>query len=140
MPRALRLTLAALAGFFTAFLLVSLFERLGHSILPPPKDLDFRTVEAARASMSKLSAGNFALIFLAHAMGALGGPIVAGLIAPGRAGLWALLIGGLVFAASTANFILLHVPVLPGTIDLLCVAAAAYLAYLYLRARPEPAT
>lgn len=135
MPRALRVTLAALAGLFTAFLLVSLFERLGHLILPPPKDLDFRTIEAARASMAKLGWGNFALVYVAHAAGAFGGPLVAGWIEPGRPLLWSLLIGGLVFAASTANFILLNVPLLPGALDLLCVGAAIYAAYLTLQTR-----
>ena len=51
------------------------------SVIPPPTGADMTTMEGIKASMHLLEPKHFIMPFLAHALGTLGGALLAGVIA-----------------------------------------------------------
>ncbi|GJM13696.1 MAG: hypothetical protein DHS20C12_20990 [Pseudohongiella sp.] len=57
---------------------------IGPMLVPPPAGVDMTTVEGMAAGMDQLGPINFAVPFLAHALGTLVGALVAYLAAPNK--------------------------------------------------------
>ena len=102
--------LAGVAGVLVAGLLVWLVEMVGHSVYPPPADLDFADADAMRAYMQTLQVGAFLFVGAAWFAGALGGTFTACRIGDANPLIYAVVVGGLMFAASTANLVMIPHP------------------------------
>lgn len=101
---------AGIAGVVVAGLLVWIVESVGHAVFPPPPDLDFANADAMRAYIDTLPLG--ALLFVAAAwfIGTLGGTLTACKLGTGRRYIYALVVGGLILAATVVNLVMIPHP------------------------------
>lgn len=111
MPPILRRILAVLAGMVTGFVLVALVESAGHTVYPPPKDIDFTDPAALNAYVRSIPLGALLFVLLAWVVGTFGGAWVAARLAGRQPMLHAGIIGALLLAASVANLIAIPHPV-----------------------------
>ena len=119
---------AIIAGIVIAFLTVMLVDMLNHTIYPPPAGLDFSNPEAIRPYLDTLPIVAFLLIMASSVVAAFVGTLVAsyaGTIQPRNC---AIIVGGMVFAATVANFIAIPHPMWLAIATLLGVVVSAWLA------------
>ncbi len=119
---------ALIAGIITAFASIYLIEMLGHTIYPPPPDLDFSDPDAIRPYIATLPI--IALLFpmFGWFIGAFAGSLVANFCGDAKPYVYAAAVGGLVFAATVANLILIPHPLWFSITSLLGIIASAWLA------------
>jgi len=119
---------ALIAGIVMAFASIYLIEMLGHTIYPPPADLDFSDPAAIRPYIATLPI--IALLFpmFGWFVGTLAGSLVANFCGDAKPYVYAAIVGGLVFAATVANLILIPHPLWFSIISLLGIIASAWLA------------
>ena len=119
---------AIIGGIAIAFLTVMLVDMLNHSIYPPPPGLDFTDPDAIRPYLDTLPIGAFLLIMASSMVAAFVGTLVAiyvGTIQPRNC---AIIVGGMVFAATVANFIAIPHPMWLAVATLLGVVVSAWAA------------
>lgn len=100
--------IGAVAGVFTAFILVMLVEGIGHLIWPPPVNVNTMDTEALAKLMKEMPIGALISVLVAWVVGAFGGGIVAGWL--GRAAWPGFVSGGLLLAAAIVNLLMLPHP------------------------------
>ncbi len=101
----LRDFVAVVAGIITAFLTIMLIDKIGHMIYPPPAGLDFADPEAIRPYLATLPIGAYLFIWASSVVGAFTGTLIACFAGAARTAILAAAVGGIVFAATVANFI-----------------------------------
>ena len=119
---------AVVLGVVSAFLTVWLIDRLNHFIYPPPEGLDFTDMAAVEPYLATLPVGAFVLILASSVVAAFIGTLVAIYIGTIRPFNCAVIVGGIVLAATIANFIAIPHPLWLSTATLLGVVASAWLA------------
>jgi len=126
---------AFVVGIVTAFGAIWLIEKLGHTIYPPPADLDFSDPEAIRPYIATLPI--FALLFpmFAWFIGTFAGSLVACYVGEARPILFTGVVGGLVLAATIANLIVIPHPLWFSIISVLGIVVSAWFA---LQIAPGP--
>jgi len=119
---------AAITGIVTAFVLIMLIEKLGHSIYPPPPDIDFSDPEAMRPYIATLPF--LALLFpmIAWVVATFAGTVLACKIGTANPLAFAAVVGGLVLAGTIANLIVIPHPVWFSAVSLAAIAASAWIA------------
>ncbi len=124
----LRNVFAGVAGIATAVIVVFLIERLGHSIYPPPIDLDYSDVDAIRTFYSQLPL--LALLFpmIAWIVGTFTGTLLACYLGTASTMTFAGVVGTLMLAATISNLILIPHPLWFSILAVVAVAGAAWLA------------
>jgi len=118
---------AGIAGVIVAFALVWFVENIGHSVYPPPADLDFADADAMRAYIDALPVG--ALLFVAGAwfLGTLGGIVTACRIGDAEPRTYTMVVGGLVLLATAANLIMIPHPAWFSITGVVGILVAAWL-------------
>lgn len=101
---------AVLAGVLVAVALIMAIQFIGHTVYPPPVDLDVSDAEAMSAYVQSLPMGAFLFVLASYALGALAGGLVASRIAAAPL-LAAGIVIGMVFLATVANLVLIAHPV-----------------------------
>ncbi len=124
----LRNVLAGVAGIATAVAVLILLEKLGHTIYPPPADLDYSDTDAIRNYYSQLPL--LALLFpmIAWIMGTFAGTLLACYVGTASTLTFAGVIGTLMLAATISNLIVVPHPLWFSIIAVVGVAGAAWLA------------
>ncbi len=119
---------ALIAGIVTAFASIYLIEMLGHTLYPPPPDLDFSNPEAIRPYIATLPI--IALLFpmFGWFIGAFAGSLVANFCGDAKPYVFAGIVGGLVLAATIANLIMIPHPLWFSITSLIGIVASAWLA------------
>lgn len=102
--------LAGITGIISAFIVVACIEFAGHTVYPPPADLDYTDATAMAAYVDSLPPGAFAFVLAAWTLGTFDGALAATLVARGRAAFHAWLVGGVVLAAATVNMAMIPHP------------------------------
>jgi hypothetical protein len=125
-----RNVVAIVGGIVTAFLTVRLIDALNHIIYPPPPGLDFSDVAAIEPYLATLPIGAFLLILASSVVAAFVGTLVACHVGTIRPFYCAMTVGGMVFAATIANFIAIPHPLWLSIATLLGIVASAWLAML----------
>lgn len=130
---------AALAGVVIAFVLVMLVEKLGHFIYPPPAHLDYKDVEAVETYIATLPF--LALLFpmFAWVVGTFTGTLVASKLGTANPLAFAIIVGGLMLAATIANLIFIPHPLWFSIVSLIAIAASAWFAAKVASGRAEKA-
>lgn len=121
---------AAVAGLFVAFVSIYLIDKLGHSIYPPPADLDFSDPDAIRPYIATLPITALLFPMFGWFTGTFLGSVIACLIGTAKAWVFPTMVGGLIFAATIANLIVIPHPLWFSIISLLGIIASAWLAWM----------
>ena len=118
---------AGVAGVIVAFVTVLVVEKIGHSVYPPPPDLNFADKEAMGVYIETIPLG--ALLFVAAAwfLGTLGGIVTACRIGAAKPLIYAMVVGGLVLAATAANLIMIPHPAWFSILGVAGIVIAAWL-------------
>jgi hypothetical protein len=101
---------ANVVGIVVAFLTVMLIDRVGHMWYPPPPGLDFSDPDAIRPYLATLPVGAFLFILASSVAAAFIGTLVACHIGTANRLLFGGVVGGIVLAATIANFIAIPHP------------------------------
>lgn len=100
-----RRMVAVLAGVAVAVLFVILIQRLGHSLYPPPADLDVNDQEFMRQYVASLPWGPLTFVIASYAVATLAGGWLAGAISGERPLLFASIIATIILAGALATAI-----------------------------------
>lgn len=119
---------AIIGGIVTAFVTVMLIDMLNHVVYPPPAGLDFSDPQAIRPYFDTLPIGAFLLIMASSVVAAFVGTLVASYVGTIRPRNCAVVVGGMVFAATVANFIAIPHPMWLAVATLLGVVVSAWAA------------
>jgi len=115
----LRAVFAVLLGIVMGSVVNMCLIRLGHWLVPPPAGVDTRSMESLAAAMPAFGPIHFLFPFLAHALGTLGGALVALWLSPTRRPLYAWIIGGFFLLGGLAAVFMLPAPIWFSALDLL---------------------
>lgn len=118
---------AGVAGFVVAGLLVWLVEMLGHSVYPPPPDLDFADADAMRAYVATLPVGAFLFVGGAWFVATLAGTFTACRIGTAKPIIFAGVVGGLMLVATAVNLVMIAHPLWFSILAVAGIIVAAWL-------------
>ena len=119
---------AIVAGLIVAFGAIMGVQMIGHSIWPPPTDIDWNDVEAARTYISQLPFLSLLFPIASYFVGAFAGPFVASKIGTARPMVFAGVIGLVLLAATIANLIQIPHPYWFAALALAAVLVGTWLA------------
>jgi hypothetical protein len=119
---------AFVIGIVIAFLTVQLIDMLGHMVFPPPAGLDFSDPSAVKPYLATLPVGAFLFILASSVVAAFAGTLAASHIGTTTPLNCAIVVGGIVFAATVANFIALPHPLWLSIGTLAGIVASAWFA------------
>jgi hypothetical protein len=119
---------AMIAGIVTAFLTVTLIDKLNDMVYPPPAGLDFSDPTVIEPYLATLPIGAFVFILAWSVVAAFVGTLVACYIGTIKPLNCAIVVGGIVFAATVEKFIAIPHPLWLSTATLVGVVASAWFA------------
>tara|TARA_R110002096_G_scaffold5508_5_gene25742 strand:- start:12798 stop:13214 length:417 start_codon:yes stop_codon:yes gene_type:complete len=119
---------AGIAGIAVALVLVMLAEMLGHTVYPPPADLDFDDIDAVRSHIATLPVGAFAFVAGGWFAATLAGILVACRIGTARKRFFASMITGLMLLATVYNLATIPHPLWFSIVGIAGIFLAAWLA------------
>ena len=101
----IRDAIAVIVGLATGLILIYAIQKVGHTLYPPPENLDINDVEAARSYISQLPL--LALLFpiISYFFGTLGGSFVGCAVGTARPAGLVGVIGLILLAFTIANLI-----------------------------------
>ncbi len=118
---------AGIVGVIVAIALVWLIEMIGHSVYPPPPDLDYANADAMRAHIATLPIGAFLFVGGAWFIATLAGTLLACKIGSAKPVVFAMIVGGLMLVATAANLIMIPHPLWFSIIGVAGIIVAAWL-------------
>ncbi len=124
----IRNILAVVVGFIAGSVVNMSLVMIGPRIIPAPAGVDVSNAESIAASAHLFEPKHFVFPFLAHALGAFAGALVAFLIAASRRTVFAFVIGVLFLAGGIAASFMIPAPAWFIALDLV----AAYLPMAWL--------
>ena len=134
----IRNVVAIVGGIGIAFVTVMLVDMLNHAVYPPPSGIDFSDPDSIRPYMDTLPIGALLLVMASSAVAAFVGTLFACFVGTVRPQNCAAIVGGMVFAATVANFIAIPHPLWLAIATLLAVIVSAWLA-MQIAGGPAPA-
>ena len=130
---------AGIAGIVIAGLVIMLVEMIGHTVYPPPPDLDFADTAAMAAYVQTLPAGAFLFVILAWGFGSCCGTLVSCKIGGTRPIVFACVIGGAILAGVAYNLATIPHPVWVAIAGVGLTISGAWLGMLLGSKRSEAA-
>ncbi len=118
---------AGILGVIVAVALVWIVETIGHTIYPPPADLDFGNTDVMRAYIDTLPLGALLTVALAWFAGSLGGTLVACKVGSARPLVYVLVVGGMMFAGAAFNLTIIPHPIWFSILGIVGIFAGAWL-------------
>ena len=130
---------AGVVGVIVASVLVWVVQKIGHTLYPPPTDLNLADAEALRDYVASLPVG--ALLFVAAAwfVGATAGTCAACAIGTAKPMYLAVVVGGFVFIAASANLVIIPHPIWFSVLGLVGILVGAGLGTMCKRATADSA-
>lgn len=125
----LRDILAGVIGVAIAVLIVFLSDELSHMVYPMPAGLDPQDVEVLRPYIASMPIGAFLMIMGGWVVATFVGSVVAGRIGTAKAWIYPTVVGGFIFAATTATLIAIPHPHWFTAVSLTAILVSAWLAY-----------
>ncbi len=119
--------LAVVLGVVVAVILIMAVETLGHSVYPPPTDLDFTDIDTMAAYVDGLPLGALLFVMLAWLIGTFGGGILACFIVKSRPAVYAAIIGGLVLLGTVINLVSIPHPTWFSITSIVAIIATAWM-------------
>lgn len=118
---------AGVAGALVAVGLVWIIEMIGHSVYPIPPEIDFSDPESLRNYIAGLPLGAFAFVGAGWFLGSLLGTLVACRIGNAAPKVFAMVIGGLMLAATAFNLAVIPHPLWFSVTGIVGIIVAAWL-------------
>jgi len=125
----LRDILAGITGVVVAVAIVFLSERLSHTLYPMPVTVDPSDTESLRDYITTLPLGAFLMLMGGWAVATFVGAVVADRIGTAKLWIYPTVVGGFMFAATTANLILIPHPHWFTAVSLVAILISAWLAW-----------
>ena len=122
----LRKLFGGLAGIIAAFAVITLVQMIGHQVIPPPSGMNPADPDSIREAMASLPIGAFLFVLLSYFLGAFTGSFVATWLGGVRVRSSATVVGGLVFAATVANLVMIPHPIWFSVVALAGIPVAAF--------------
>ena len=122
----LRKFFGGLAGIIAAFAVITLVQMIGHQVIPPPSGMNPADPDSIREAMASLPIGAFLFVLLSYFLGAFTGSFVATWLGGVRVRSSATVVGGLVFAATVANLVMIPHPIWFSVVALAGIPVAAF--------------
>lgn len=119
MNNVVRNILAVVAGIVCGSIINIIVVMLGGALVPPPAGVEASNMESLAASMHLFEAKHFLFPFVAHALGALVGGLIASIIAASKQMLLALLVGGFFLLGGITAAAMIPAPVWFEAMDIL---------------------
>jgi hypothetical protein len=116
----IRNTLAVIAGIAVSSAVNLGLINVGGSIIPPPEGVDVTTMEGLKEAMPQFQPKHFIMPFLAHALGAFVGALLAALIAGTHKMKFAIGIGAFFLLGGIYAAVSLPAPTWYIILDLVC--------------------
>lgn len=101
---------ASFAGVLIAIGLVWIVEMTGHTVYPPPPEIDFSDADAMTEYLSDLPFGAFLFVGGAWFIGTLGGTVAAVRVGSAQPRVFAMIVGGFMLLATTVNLVMIPHP------------------------------
>ena len=118
---------AGFAGVLISMGLVWLVEMIGHSVYPPPPDIDFSDTDAMRIYVASLPLGALLFVSSAWFIGTLGGTLAACKLGDAQPKIYAMVVGGMMLLATAINLAMIPHPLWFAIVGIGGVIAAAWL-------------
>ena len=96
----LRNVAAGIVGLIVAAAVVQLIQVLGHSVYPPPENIDFSDPKQVEVLMTTLPVGAVVFVGASWALGAFAGTLVGTVISTAKPLIYAIVAGGFVLVAA----------------------------------------
>jgi hypothetical membrane protein len=103
--------LSVIAGVIAGFILILVFETIGHLIAPLPEGIDISDIESIKENLDKIPVLNMVLVLVAYAIGAFGAGFVTIKIAKTQKINMALITGLILMLFGIFNLITIPHPV-----------------------------
>ena len=116
------------AGILVAFTFVAFIEYIGHLVYPVPDDLDLQNQDAFKKFVADLPLGALLFVIAAWVIGAVGGSIVAGVIAGQPTMIYTVVVTGIVLLASIINMVAIPHPIWFSVTAVVLLIASVWLA------------
>jgi hypothetical protein len=130
----LRDILAGIVGVVIAVSIVFLANELSHMMYPMPASLDPSDTEDLRAYIATLPLGAFLMVMGGWVVATFVGAVIADRIGTAKVWIYPTLVGGFIFAATTAKLILIPHPHWFAAVSLTAILVSAWLAWMVARA------
>ena len=118
--------LAVLAGVIAGGAIIFVTEAVGHSLFPPPADINLADPEDVKRLMASLPAAAFAFVLAGWFLGSLAGAFVARKIARSDVAAWTVAVLFILFTAM--NFLMIPHPMWMIAAGIVIPLAGAWLA------------
>lgn len=119
--------LAGIVGVVLAGSIVMVVEMIGHTVYPPPPDLDIYDIEAFKSYVATLPAMAMVFPIVGWTIGTLGGVIVACKIGNAKPLTFASVVGGLILAGTAYNLVTIPHPLWVAILGVVGIVAGAWL-------------
>jgi hypothetical protein len=134
----IRSVLAGFIGILIAVGIVWLNERLGHMVYPPPEGIDFSNPDVVRPYLASLPAWALLQLMAGWMIAVFVGIVVASAIGRAKPLIYAIAIGGIIFAATLSNLIIIPHPMWFNVISLVAILASTWYAKVVADKAPDP--
>ncbi len=121
-----RKIMGGLAGIIAAFAVITIVQMIGHQVIPPPSGMDPSDPDSVRGAMASLPIGAFLFVLLSYYLGAFTGSFVATWLGGAKPLTNTIVVGGLVFAATVANLMMIPHPLWFSVAALVGIPVAAF--------------
>jgi len=125
----LRRILSVLAGIVVFGIVVMVFDEISHQLYPMPEGVAMDNREAMAEYIAAAPTSAMVVVVLGWVLGAFAGAFAGVKIAPDQHRLVAGIVGGIAFAGTAANLVMLPHPVWMAVAGLAGIAVAAHLAW-----------
>jgi len=126
----IRNIIAGIVGLVIAMALIALIENVGHMVYPPPDNLDFSDPDVMLPYIATLPIGALLFVMFAWFIGTFLGTLIACNIGNAKPVIYAVVVGGVIVAATIANLIVIPHPLWFSIISIIGIAASAWGAML----------
>lgn len=102
--------LAVFAGLATAFVIIFVFEAIGHIIYPPPPEIDLSNSDHVRQLIESMPVGALIIVIIAWAIGSFAGGVVSSIVAISHKTMLAIIVGALITVSAFINLMMVYHP------------------------------
>lgn len=129
---------AVVFGVVTAVILIMIVQQAGHSVFPPPSNIDFQDMQAMAEYLDTLPIGALLFVMMSWVTGTFGGGLVACFISRNRSTVYASIVGGMVLFGTIFTLTTIPHPLWFSITSVIAIAAATWVTGIIGRKFEKP--